>query len=87
MHHKVEKNTIFCKVLLLILVESFLIIIYKGERRVCPILKNNYSQNHMDYTAAVLKNIYDSRDEAKTGYRIIDEAPIMRHFTVKFEKI
>jgi len=49
--------------------------------------RRTYSQNHMDYIAAVLKNIYDSRDEAKTGYRIIDEAPIMRHFTVKFEKI
>ena len=49
--------------------------------------RRTYSQNHMDYTAAVLKNIYDSRDEAKTGYKIIDEAPIMRHFTVKFEKI
>ena len=49
--------------------------------------RRTYSQNHMDYIAAVLKNIYDSRDEAKTGYKIIDEAPIMRHFTVKFEKI
>jgi tryptophanase len=49
--------------------------------------RRTYSQNHMDYIAAVLKNIYDSRGEAKTGYRIIDEAPIMRHFTVKFEKI
>ena len=49
--------------------------------------RRTYSQNHMDYVAAVLKNIYDTRNEAKTGYRIIDEAPIMRHFTVKFEKI
>jgi tryptophanase len=49
--------------------------------------RRTYSLNHMDYIAAVLKNIYDSRDQAKTGYKIIDEAPIMRHFTVKFEKI
>ena len=49
--------------------------------------RRTYSLNHMDYIAAVLKNIYDSRDQAKTGYTIIDEAPIMRHFTVKFEKI
>ncbi len=49
--------------------------------------RRTYWQNHMDYVAAVLKNIYDTRNEAKTGYRIIDEAPIMRHFTVKFEKI
>lgn len=49
--------------------------------------RRTYSQNHMDYIVAVLKNIHDTRDQAKTGYRIIDEAPIMRHFTVKFEKI
>ena len=49
--------------------------------------RRTYSQNHMNYVSAVLKNIYDTRNEAKTGYKIIDEAPIMRHFTVKFEKI
>ena len=49
--------------------------------------RRTYSLNHMKYIAAVLKNIYDSRDQAKRGYRIIDEAPIMRHFTVKLEKI
>jgi tryptophanase len=49
--------------------------------------RRTYSQNHMDYIAVALKNIYDTRHEAKSGYRIIDEAPIMRHFTVKFEKI
>ena len=48
--------------------------------------RRTYSLNHMRYIAAVLKNIYDSRDQAKSGYRIVDEAPIMRHFTVKFEK-
>jgi len=48
--------------------------------------RRTYSLNHMDYIAAVLKNIYDTRDQAKSGYKIIDEAPIMRHFTVKFEK-
>ena len=49
--------------------------------------RRTYSLNHMDYIAAVLKNVYDSRDQAKSGYKIIDEAPIMRHFTVKFKKI
>ena len=48
--------------------------------------RRTYSLNHMDYIAAVLKNIYDTRDQAKSGYKIIDEAPIMRHFTVKFAK-
>lgn len=49
--------------------------------------RRTYSLNHMRYIAAVIKNIYDSREKAKRGYRIIDEAPIMRHFTVKLEKI
>jgi tryptophanase len=49
--------------------------------------RRTYTQNHMDYVAVALKNIYDTRDQAKSGYRIVDEAPIMRHFTVKFEKI
>lgn len=46
-----------------------------------------YSYNHMEYVAVVLKNIFDTRNEAKHGYKIVDEAPIMRHFTVKLEKI
>lgn len=46
-----------------------------------------YTYNHMDYIAATLQQIYDTRQEAKSGYIIIDEAPIMRHFTVKFKKI
>jgi len=49
--------------------------------------RRTYSQNHMDYVAAVLKNVYDTRAQAKNGYIIVDEAPIMRHFTVKFKKI
>lgn len=49
--------------------------------------RRTYSLNHMRYIAAVLKNIYDSRDEAKRGYTIVDEAPIMRHFTVKLKKL
>ncbi len=49
--------------------------------------RRTYSLNHMRYIAAVLKKIYDTRDQAKRGYRIVDEAPIMRHFTVKLEKI
>jgi tryptophanase len=49
--------------------------------------RRTYTHNHMDYIAAVLEKIYDTRKEAKSGYEIIDEAPIMRHFTVKFKKI
>jgi len=49
--------------------------------------RRTYTHNHMDYIAAVLEKIYDTRKEAKSGFEIIDEAPIMRHFTAKFKKI
>lgn len=49
--------------------------------------RRTYTNHHMDYIAVTLKNIYDTRQEAKHGYRIAEEAPIMRHFTVKMEKI
>ncbi len=42
-----------------------------------------YTNNHMDVIAAALKNVYDRREEIKSGYKIIDEAPILRHFTVQ----
>jgi len=46
-----------------------------------------YTNNHMDYAAACLKNIWDRRDEIKTGLRITREASILRHFTVELEKV
>ncbi|MCF6182178.1 tryptophanase [Lutibacter sp.] len=49
--------------------------------------RRTYTHNHMEYIAAVLEKIYDTRKEAKSGYIIVDEAPIMRHFTAKFKKI
>ncbi len=49
--------------------------------------RRTYTHNHMEYIASALKTIFDSRSEAKNGYNIVWEAPIMRHFTVKLEKI
>lgn len=46
-----------------------------------------YTNNHMDVVAVALKNIWDRRDEIRHGYRLVWEAPIMRHFTVKLEKV
>ncbi len=46
-----------------------------------------YTNNHMDYVAASLINVFDRRDSIKSGYKIVKEAPIMRHFTVELEKI
>ena len=46
-----------------------------------------YTRNHMDYVAEALKNIYLRREQITSGYRIVYESPIMRHFTVELEKI
>jgi tryptophanase len=46
-----------------------------------------YTDNHMDYVAAVVRNVYDRKDKIKYGVKIIREAPIMRHFTVELEKL
>ncbi|MDY6800116.1 MAG: tryptophanase [Bacteroidota bacterium] len=45
-----------------------------------------YTNNHMDVIAAALKNVFDRRDQIKRGLKIINEAPIMRHFTVELDK-
>ncbi|MCX6256072.1 MAG: tryptophanase [Bacteroidia bacterium] len=46
-----------------------------------------FTNNHMDYIAASLKNVYDRRYSIKRGVKIVSEAPIMRHFTVKLERL
>lgn len=46
-----------------------------------------YTNNHMDVVAFALKNIYKRRESITSGYRIISEAPIMRHFTVELEPV
>jgi len=46
-----------------------------------------YTNNHMDYIAACLKNIFERRDDIRTGLKIVHEAPILRHFTVELEKL
>lgn len=46
-----------------------------------------YTNNHMQVVAVALKNIYNRRDSIKSGYKIVEEAPIMRHFTVELAKV
>jgi tryptophanase len=46
-----------------------------------------YTNNHMDVAAAALVNIFNRREQISSGYRIIREAPIMRHFTVELEPV
>ncbi len=49
--------------------------------------RRTYTNNHMDYVAAALKNIADRKDSITSGFKIVEEAPIMRHFTVKLDRI
>ncbi len=46
-----------------------------------------YSYTHMDYIAAALSNVYNRRKKISTGVKIIEEAPIMRHFTAKLDRL
>jgi tryptophanase len=43
-----------------------------------------YTQSHIDYVIEVAEEVYQNRKNLK-GYRIIEETPILRHFTAKFE--
>ena len=44
-----------------------------------------YTNNHMDVVAVALKNIFERRETIHKGLKIINEAPIMRHFTVELD--
>ncbi len=46
-----------------------------------------YTNNHMDVIAVALKNVFDRREQITRGMKIVWEADIMRHFTVKLERI
>ncbi len=46
-----------------------------------------YTNNHMDVVAAALKNVYDRRNSLTKGLRILEEAPIMRHFTIALDRV
>lgn len=49
--------------------------------------RRTYTDNHMRVIAAALKNVYDRRAEITHGVRIVWEAELMRHFTVKLEPV
>ena len=45
-----------------------------------------YTQSHIDYLLEVIIEVYKNRDKLK-GYKFIDEAPMLRHFTARFEAL
>jgi tryptophanase len=42
-----------------------------------------YTQSHIDYVVEVICDVWRSRDSIR-GYRIIQQAPMLRHFTARF---
>lgn len=45
-----------------------------------------YTQSHIDYVAEVIIEVYKNRKQLK-GLQIIEEAPVLRHFTAKLKPI
>ncbi len=45
-----------------------------------------YTQSHIDYVIEVIEEVFKKKDKLR-GMKIIEEAPILRHFTAKFDYI
>ena len=45
-----------------------------------------YTNTHLRYVCDILEEIRDLRDEVR-GLRMIYEAPVLRHFTARFEEL
>jgi tryptophanase len=46
-----------------------------------------YTDNHMEYVAAAVGNVFEGRSSVKRGFKIVTEAPILRHFTIGLERL
>jgi len=45
-----------------------------------------YTQSHIDYVVEAVIEVFQHRDALK-GYRIVEEPPVLRHFTSKFAPV
>jgi len=45
-----------------------------------------YTQSHIDYVIEVIQEVFAKRDKLR-GMKIIEEAPMLRHFTAKFDYV
>jgi tryptophanase len=45
-----------------------------------------YTQSHIDYVAEVIIEVFNARDKIR-GLQIIEEAPMLRHFTAKLKQL
>ena len=50
------------------------------------ILRRVYTDRHMDYVARTLRAVKE-RASSVRGLKIVHEAPVLRHFTAKFERV
>jgi len=48
--------------------------------------RRTYTNDHMNYVAVAMHNVFERRNQINTGLVIEEEAPILRHFTVKLAK-
>jgi len=49
--------------------------------------RRTYTNDHMNYVAVAMGNVYERRHQITAGFAIEEEAPILRHFTVKLRRI
>jgi tryptophanase len=45
-----------------------------------------YTQSHIDYVVEAILQVWARRSDV-TGYRFVEQAPLLRHFTAKFEEM
>jgi tryptophanase len=45
-----------------------------------------YTQSHVDYLAEIILAVYERRDQIP-GHRIVWQAPVLRHFTIRMEPV
>jgi tyrosine phenol-lyase len=45
-----------------------------------------YTQSHIDYVVEAILQVW-ARRAGVTGYRFVEQAPILRHFTAKFQAL
>ena len=48
--------------------------------------RRTYTQSHIDYVGEVIISVAD-RAASLRGYRIVEQAPWLRHFTARFEPV
>jgi tryptophanase len=46
--------------------------------------RRTYTQSHIDYVGEVIAAVANGKDRIR-GYRIVEQAPWLRHFTARFE--